>query len=311
MAINSSTNYHACIDEEFEAPMIVIMLLAMPFHLFIIKILAMEFQFDLPRHKILFSLSLSDAMMLFGVFIFAIVNKVVTVTTESTGCVVYRGFSLFIVCSTLVVSSTSIIALSVERYIACVHSFRLQQIFTESRVKKFAIFEWSLGCFLGFLVAFTNRYDGEAQLVSNYTSTQYVYIIFIIPTSVAATVIQVRLFIFSWKKMSKVNPSGAFGEQLELADFRKRQFKVAFMAGIVAFAYVFCMTPIAVVFLYELLSGTYVSLLCRRISFSMLVSNGLADPFIYGFGMADTRKKIIRDLKKLKQRLLEILPYSA
>ena len=308
MAINISTSYHTCIDEGSGTPLIVIMIIAMPFHAFIIKILAMDFQFDLARHIILFSLSISDAIMLFGMFISAVINKTVTLTTESTGCVAYRAFTIFIACSTLTVSSVSIIALSVERYIACVLSFRLHNTFTESRVRTFSIFQLIFGCLIGFLAALANRYD-SAIMISNYSSTQYVYIIFTIPTSVATTIIQVRLFILSWKKMNQVNPR-AFGEQLELADFRKRQFKVAFMAGIVAFAFVICTIPLAVIFLYELLSGATVPLSYRSICISLSCSNGLVDPFIYGLGMADTRQKIIKELKKLKQRLLEMLSYS-
>ena len=308
MAINSGTSYHTCIDEGSGTPLIVIMIIAMPFHAFIIKILAMDFQFDLARHRILFSLSISDAMMLFGMFISAVINKAATFTTESTSCVAYRGFTIFIACSTLTVSSVSIIALSVERYIACVLSFRLHNTFTESRIRTFSIFQLIFGCLIGFLAALTNRYD-SAIMISNYSSTQYVYIIFTIPTSVATTIIQVRLFILSWKKMNQVNPR-AFREQLELADFRKRQFKVAFMAGVVAFAFVICTIPLAVIFLYELLSGATVPLSYRSVCISLSCSNGLVDPFIYGLGMADTRQKIAKELKKLKQRLLEMLSYS-
>ena len=289
--------------------MIVITCIALPFHAFIVKILAMDFQFDLARHRILFSLSMSDAIMLSGMFISAIVNRAVTLTTESTGCVAYRGFTVFITFSTLTVSSTSTIALSVERYIACIHSFRLHSILTESRVRNFAIFQWICGCLIGLLVAVTNRYD-SAILIPNYSSIQYVYIIFVIPTSVAATVIQVRLFVFSWKKMNRVDPNRAFGEQLELADFRKKQLRVAFMAGIVAFLYVICMIPLAVTFLYELLSGATLPVSYRSACISLSCSNGLADPFIYGLGIADTRQKIVKELKKLKQRLLEMVAYS-
>ena len=309
MAINNSTNYHDCIDERSGVPLIVVTCIALPFHAFIIKILAMDFQFDLARHKILFSLSLSDVIMLFGMFISAIVNMAVTITTESTGCVAFRSFTGLTSVFTLTVSSTSTIALSVERYIACIHSFRLHSILTESRVRNFAIFQWIFGCLIGLLVAVTNRYD-SAIPIPNYSSYQYVYIIFVIPTSVAATVIQVRLFIFSWKKMNRVDPNVAFGEQLELTDFRRKQIRVAFMAGIVAFAYIVCMIPLAVTFLYELLSGATVPLSYRSVCISLSCSNNFADPFIYGLGIADTRQKIVKELKKLKQRLLEMVAYS-
>ena len=282
------------------------MLFTLPFHIIIMKVMAMDFQLDLPRHKILFSLSVSDAVMLFGLFISAIINKAVTFSIESPGCMAYRGFTIFIACSTLAVSSVSIIALSVERYIACVYSFRLHQILTEPRIRLFTIFEWMLGCFIGILAVFTNRYD-SALLIPNYGTIQYIYLIFVIPTLVVATVIQIRLFSFSRTKLRQSNATRAFGEALELADYRKKQIRIAFMAGIVACAFVVFMIPLLVVFLYELMSGLPVSASNRSICLSLSFGNSIADPLLYGFGIADTRNKIIRDIKRLKNCLYEVL----
>ena len=307
MANYTSIDVKVCINETSGTFVMVLMVFALPFQAFIIKILAMDFQLDLARHKILLSLSISDMVMLCGMFITALINYVATVTTESTGCVAYRGFAIFIACSNLAVSSASIIAMSVERYIACVHSFHLHLILTESRIRYFSISTWILGGLTGLLAASTNNYDG-ALMIPNYSPVQYIYLIFVIPTSAVATVIQIRLFILSWKKISKVSPTGAFGEQLELADLRKKQIKVAFIAGIVVFAFVVCMIPLAVVFIYELVSGALVSASFRGICLSLSFTNGLVNAFIYGLGIADTRQKIFRDLKRLKQFLRDMLP---
>ena len=307
MAAHTSTDTQACISGTSGTFLMVLIVFALPFHAFIIKILAIDFQFDLVRHKILLSLSISDMTMLVGMFITALINKAATVAIESSGCVVYRAFTIFIATSTLAVSSVSIIALSVERYIACVHSFSLHRILTESRSRYWSIFTWILGALTGVLAASTNHYDG-ALIIPNYSATQCIYLIFVIPVSVVATVIQVCLFIFSWKKINPISQAGAFGKQLELADLRKKQIKVAVMAGIVAFVFVACMIPLAVVFIYELARGSLVSDSTRGICISLSFTNGLVDPFIYGLGIADTREKIFRDLKRLKQFLQDMLP---
>ena len=307
MANYTSTDVEACINGTSGTFVMVLMVFALPFHAFIIKILAMDFQLDLARHKILLSLSISDVVMLCGMFLTALINKATRVAIVSTGCVVYRGFTTFMAFSTLAVSSSSIFALSVERYIACVHSFHLHLILTESRIRYWLTSTWILGGLTGLLAASTNHYDG-ALMISNYSAAQYIYLIFVIPTSAATTVIQLRLFIFSWKKINQVSPTGAFGEELELADLRKKQIKVAFMAGIVAFAFVVCMIPLAIVFIYELVSGALVSVSVRGICLSLSFTNSLVDPFIYGLGIADSRQKIFRDLKKLKQFLRDMLP---
>ena len=135
MANYTSTDVKVCINETSGTFVMVLMVFALPFNAFIIKILALDFQLDLARHKILLSLSISDVVMHCGMFITALINKATSVAIESTGCVVYRGYTTFIAFSILAVSSASIIGLSVERYIACVHSFYLHLILTQSRIR--------------------------------------------------------------------------------------------------------------------------------------------------------------------------------
>ena len=135
MANGNSTYIQTCVNAEGYIFPMLLTFVTLPFHIMIIKILAVDFRFDLPRHAILFSLSLSDAIMVCTLFISSFVSRVITIKLQSTGCMVYRGFLLFFGCSTTVISSLSITALSLERYIACIHSFHLHQILTESRVR--------------------------------------------------------------------------------------------------------------------------------------------------------------------------------
>ena len=303
----TSSDVTACMVIEAKTFAIFICLVALPLHIMLCKILLSDFQFNLPRHKILFSLSVSDAALVLGMFISCCINTVITIPSQSTGCFIYRGFTMFYASSTLVVSTLSITALSVERYVACIHSFHLHEILTESRVRYGSIIVWSLGLLSGIVVTITSRYDVNV-VVPSPSPLHYVFPVSVIPSSIVILTIQVRLFLFSRTKMNSVIPVGAFGAELELAHYRKKLFKVAFMASIVAFAFILCTIPLAVVFLCELFIGGYVPSPTRPICIALLVSNSLADPLIYGFGMADTRKMIFRNLKNLKQLLIDMLP---
>ena len=267
------------------------MLCALPFHVLLIKILSKDLRLSLSRHRILLSLSLADSTLVFGLFISTVINESTTLIVGSSGCILHRAIVIFIACSTLVVSSASIVALAVERYIACIHSFHLHQVLSESRVRHATICIWMLAAVIGLLAAFTNNYNNEL-LIPNYSAIQYIYLVFTIPASFAVTFIQIRLFIFSRTKISRVVPVGVVGPELTSSSYKKKQIKIALIAGIVAIAFVVCVA----------------SLLYRGIFLGMFLSNSVVDPFIYGLGIADTRHKIIRNLKKLKQCFLEMLP---
>ena len=70
-----------------------------------------------PRHKFLISLSISDIIQITVTGLFAIISRVFHLRTTSTSCQVLRQVVEFNTGITVVSASTSIIALSVERYI--------------------------------------------------------------------------------------------------------------------------------------------------------------------------------------------------
>ena len=307
MAVDSSPEACACIKDELGILKTIIMLCALPFHVFLMKILVKDLQLAFSRHRILLSLSLGDSTLVLGLLISTVINESTTLKIGSSGCTIHRAFAIFIACSTLVVSSASIIALAVERYIACIHSFHLHRILTDSRIRHASICTWILAAIIGLLAAFTNHYDNEL-LIPNYSVIQCIYLLFTIPTSIAVIFIQIRLFTLSRTKINRVIPIGVLGFGMEPMSYKKKQIKIALIAGIVAIAFVVCLVPLAVVFIRELLCGVPVSPFYRSVFLCMSFSNSVADPFIYGLGITDTRHKIIRDLKKFKQFSLEMLP---
>ena len=179
--------------------------------------------------------------------------------------------------------------------------------FSESRLRYGSLFGWATGLLLEIIATITCRFD-DAMLIPNPSPLHYLFVMIVIPSSTVMFIIQIRLYLFSREKINQVIPVGAYGVELELAHYRKKKFKVAFMAGIVALAFYVCVIPLTVVLLYELLSGRYISSPTRPICIGLSFWNSSADPLIYGFGMADTRKMILRYLKRMKQYLYNILP---
>ena len=306
MAQSNNTRVHVCIPVNTDSFSVFLLLAAFPFHVLLIKILAKDFYFTLPRHIIMFSLSLSDGIQIVFLFLGATLVTTFSLTTHTSICLILRGAMLFIGNLTVVVSSLAVITMSLERYVACIHSFRLHQIFTNSRVIYGSIAVWIIGTLIGLIEVFTEK-TNTIEVISKDSIFRIIFIAFVIPASVIVICIQFRLFFFSRKKLNQVKPN-AFGVQLELAHFRKKQIKVAFVASTVALAFVFCMLPTGSVFIYESITGLIVPTPYRKICISLGMANTLADPFIYGFGIADTRRMIFRDLKRMKKFVFVLLP---
>ena len=277
-----------------------------PFHILVMKILAKNLRFSLPRHGILFSLCLSDGIQVFFTLIVGIIYASSTLPAEGTACQLLRGAFIFCNITTLFVACVAILALSLERYIACIHSFHLHTIVTESRVICGSIGTWGAAVLLSLSMLLASHHRPlEAALEDSIV--KICCVILILPTSIAVTLVQVRLYLFSMKKLRQVSPGTVHGVQLELADFRRKHIKIAIVAGTVSFAFVFCMVPFASVCLHELITGASVHAPVKTICGYLVAANTMLDPFIYGMGMADIRKKIFKEIKNMKEHLVDLM----
>ena len=298
---SNSTLMVMCMPTTMANFIIVVTFITLPFHILMIKVLLVDLRLALPRHMVVFCLAISDAWQIFMSFSCATVMKLLSWTTESKGCHITRKIFFFNLAMTVAVSSLSIIALSVERYVACIHSFHLHQIFTRERM----LYGISCILFIGvicgmFVVVFAAKTPNEMILDAN-KSMNIIAMIFAIPTSVFVSVMQYRLLVLSRKMLARVGPGTAFGSEAEIADLRKKQIKVSFVASIVVFAYVISMYPAGFLSFLELIG--------RKISSEKLYSffkaltflNNLADPFIYGIGIVDTRRAVLNNMKKMKE----------
>ena len=303
MARGKATEVYPCFQFNIEGYHYFIFLLVLPFHSLLIKVLAKDLGFRMPRHIIMLSMSISDLIQTQFAFICHFVVSVFESRTDTALCHAMREATLFIGILTTVLSSLGVIAMSAERYIACIHSFHIHRIFTHERVVYGSIIQWVVAILLAITEVLTNNVT-KMITVTIGSAFQIIYITFTFGAAIPVCVIQARLFFFAKTKLKQVNPAGAFGAQLELADYRKKHIKVAMVSGIVAIGFVVCMLPTASLFLYEIFTGSTVSTPVRQACFSFVTANCLIDPFIYGIGSADTRKAILRNLKKAKQFII-------
>ena len=267
-----------------------------------VKVLVSDLRLGLARHMIMLCLSISDLMQLLIIVVGVTVAIIFNFALFSTGCTIVFGMLQFTIAMTLVVSSLSIVSLSVERYVACIYSFHLHRIFTRERMMYGISFIWILSLICGSLAAIPssvlkgNSLDGGNIL-------RGLSVVFILPTSSLVSIIQYRLLSFSRKKLVQVGLSAQFGCQAEIADLRKRQIKVTFVASIVAVAYMVCMLPLGCLSLHELIYGTMSSSNIPGILRHLAFMNNFADPYIYGLGISDTRMAICKNLRKVKALL--------
>ena len=209
----NTTMVQSCKTQKTPFVPLIFIFLVFPFHVLMMKILAKNLHFALPRHSILFSLCLSDGIQLFLSIVIGGIHAGSAISEEGITCQFVKGTMVFVTIFTLCITCGAIISLSIERYVACIHSFRLYQIFTESRVRYWSIFAWIMAAALAIisLVARENYHLTEPITDS---SVRIISVVLIFPTSLIVTIIQVRLYLFTRKKLKQVAPGQAFGVQL-------------------------------------------------------------------------------------------------
>ena len=283
-----------------------VLLLALPFHLLILKILAFNFRFDNPRHIILCCLSVSDSLqMIFSSFL-SFVFLARHVEERSNLCVGLRNVGMFLIALTYTVSSLTLVALSVERYIACFHAYRIREWFTNKRVITVLILFWMCGIIGGGVACIQDpsRREQFILLSSSYFGIVLMAVTF--PVSAILVVIQSLLFYLSRKKLRFIQPASTpSSNQNDDKILMKKQLKIAAVAGAVVLSYLICSLPGVCLDIYRRSSHSNGNqTLWSIIAISLGMINSLLNPFIYGLGMLDTRQEIWKELRKIRNALL-------
>ncbi len=276
-----------------------------PIQIFICKILIQRLQLGLPRYKILLSLTISDGLQITFTALTQLLGIIFQLEATSFSCQVSRKILEFISIATVITASGSIVALSIERYVACVHCFRLHEIITDKVINRFLCCLWTVGVIVGFLD--NKRYERNTTLVALplTEANNIIYVITVLSSSVIITYVQIRLYLTS-KEKNKVQPGANFGRAAEASDLRKRQMKISMVASAVVVLYVVCMCPLAFYMVFNRFKQPEdISSGLRLFCFFLTSANTVVDPLLYGFGMTDTRKAIKKEFKQLKNYIWE------
>ncbi len=276
--------------------------IGLPVNFVICKVLIKSLELRLPRHKIILSLAISDCLQISLAAVLQLFGSLLSLTTADFACNVLRRAIEFICFLTIIASTGSIIALSVERYIACIHCFRVHQIVSDGRVTRGLCAIWFLGVLCGLA---NEKFYQPAPSSSSMYLTQdmnIVYVVVVVIASIVLIIIQFRLYKLSHRLM-RVHPAAGAGSNAEAHDLRRRQLKVSFVASAIIVLYMVSMCPLAAYIILTSFRVTTVMSETQQMLIFFAHVNTFIDPFVYGFGMEDTRRAIKREMKKFKELL--------
>ena len=273
-------------------------LFALPFHILMIKILIKDVDLSMPRHQIMLSLSTIDTLQIFSATAPTVVIKALELTTESLVCSILRAVLVFGASLTIVTGSLTLVTLAIERMTICMYFLKYRRLFSRKRTQYVLYSYWVVGLIISVITTATNDKQKAETVIGDVTSLAIISTILVIPSAVIIATIQFRLIKFSRARMVRIVPTAASTNQLAVPDFRKRQLRIAFVAGIVSVAYIVCMLPLAMMYFFQIVGLIDDNPTVQSALIGLAMVNTLADPFIYGLGMVQTRKAIIKVMRR-------------
>ena len=281
---------------------IALLFLGLPFHIFIIKILVFNLRFANPRHIILFCLCLSDSLQLTVTAITITIKKAIYLQNGPHICMRLVTTIIFNTILTCIVSSLTLVVLSIERYIACFHSYRIQEWLTNKRVVVALVVVWICGVIGGAVSCIPDSNKPKRVMLANSRHFQTMFIIVTFSVSFFLIFIQTMLFCLSRKKLNSLRScSVASSNPDEVQSRRRGQIKGAIVSCVIVLSYLICMLPGACFLIINRYGdGSRESDLKLLLMIALGMLNTLLNPFIYGFGMMDTRKAMLKELRKIK-----------
>ena len=296
---SNKTVHYMCIPNSSGTAAVVVSLLALPIHILILKILVKDIGLSLPHHQIIYTLTLSDALQMFSASGISATVLVFQITTESVTCRILRDAIVFTTSLTVVVSTLALITFAIERMIICVHFLKYRRLFRRTRVKRLLRSYWLVGMIMAGIATVTNDARKTETSVSEATSFQIICSLIILPSALIITVIYFRIYLFCRENVIRVTPNPVGSSLRDITTFNKKQIRIAAVAGIVCLSYFVFMVPMAINFFLELTGVIDNNPSTKVVFICFLMFNTLADPIIYGFGMAQTRHILIRMVKRI------------
>ena len=304
---HNATVYYDCIPDGTENLPMVMAMIAVPFHIWMLKILSKDIQLPMPRDRIMLCLSISDVLQVLVSFVASFPMKASALTTRSFACRILRDVLLFFTTLTVAVSSFTIVALSVERMTICMYYLKFQRLFSKRRTTILIRCVWSVGLVMAFSTSislYVPKEKGRTEtLLSESIALQLMTWMVIFPSAAIVSIIQVRIFFFSRSRLRSLNVMPATESSRNVPDFRRRQMRIAFIAGIVAVAYIVCMMPFATVMFMATTRKMVIKPATEASILSLAMVNTIIDPFIYGIGMAHTRRILVKNIRNILSAL--------
>ena len=243
------------------------------------------------------TLTLSDALQILTGSILTVVIMALQLTTESYTCGLLRDITVFISSLTVIVSSLAVVTFAVERMIICMHFLKYRRLFKRTRIAKLLYGYWLFGVLIATIAALTNDGKKAETSINETTSFQIVCAFTVLPSATIIIIIYSRILLSSRGRIIQVAPSSDSSKLRAVATFKQKQLRIALVAGIVCIVYVVCMVPLSMVFLLELTDVNDNRPGIKKVLIMNAMLNTLADPFIYGIGMIQTRRILFRILK--------------
>ena len=284
---------YACVPKSSGSVAIVVSVFALPFHVLLVKLLVTDVGLSLPHHQIMLILIMSDALQIFAASFISSTVMILQLTTESSTCSIFRDILVFNSSLTVAVSSLAVVTFAIERMTICMHFLRYRRLFITKRITKLLYGYWLIGTVMAIIAALTNNARKTETSVIETISFQILCASFILPSSIIIISIYSRILLFSRERIIQVAPSSDVGKLRDVATFRKRQIRIALVAAVVCIAYVVCMVPASMAFFLELTGLIDNHPGVKKVLISLMMLNTLADPFIYGFGIIQTRQILI------------------
>ena len=297
--MGQNTTIYTCFPTSTGIASLSVSMVALPLHILLIKILVKDTGLSLPHYQIMLTLTLSDALQISAGSIITVVVMALQLTTESYTCGLLRDITVFTSSLTVFVSSLAVVTFAVERKIICMHFLKYRRIFKRTRTAKLLYCYWLFGVLIATIAALKNDGKKAETSINETTSFQIVCAFTVLPSATIIIIIYSHILLFSRGKIMQVAPSSDSSKLRAVATFKQKQLRIALVAGIVCIVYVVCMVPLSLVFLLELTNVNDNRPGIKKVLIMNGMLNTLADPFIYGIGMIQTRKILFRILKGL------------
>ncbi len=299
LSANRTIVAHPCVRDRPVILSCALALVGLPLNILLFKILISNFRLRLPRHKVLLSLTISDCLQISLVALIQLMALLAQLKTLDVSCQILRKLVEFFAILTVVTSSGSIIALSLERYVACVNCFRLYDLVSHRRVVGGLSLLWvfAVVCSLSDKKRYQSNLTPNILPLSRTTSVLYGSVILF--STVVLAYVQIKLYLTA-RRLIRVHPGGSFGRNAEAHDLRRSQLKASIVSSAVVVLYMVCMCPLAVYLLVTAFKELDMRSDTRLVCIFLAQVNTFFDPFLYGLGMQDTRQSLKRDLKKAK-----------